>query len=175
MRSIAAVVALFAFSAAAAQDAKPFELKSKDGKFTVTFPGKPMETTQKVPLKGTDKQIVVTNNVVEVGKSAAYIVAYNDYPSGVLAADGKKVLEGVRDGNMGKDAEIVEDKAGTFGDAKLPMREFTFTKNKLHFRNKLILDGNRLYQIMIVADNEKALTGDMAKKYYDSFSLAKKK
>lgn len=175
MRPFAAcVIALFACTAVA-QDAKPYELKSKDGKFTVTFPGKPMESVQKVPLKGTDKQIVVTNNVVEVGKGAAYIVAYNDYPAGILAADGKKVLEGVRDGNMGKDAELVEDKVGTFGDAKLPMREFTFTKNKLHFRNKLILDGNRLYQVMIVADNEKELTSETAKKYYESFSLAKKK
>lgn len=175
MRLLAALVALIALSAATAQDAKPYELKSKDGKFTVVFPAKPAESSQKVPLKGTDKEIVVTNNVVEVGKSAAYIVAYNDYPAGVLGADGKKALEGVRDGNMGANSKLLEDKSGTYGDAKLPMREFTFTKMNLFFRNKLILDGNRLYQIMVVSDNEKELTSETAKKYYESFALTKKK
>jgi len=55
------------------------------------------------------------------------------------------------------------------------MREFTFTKGKIHFRNKLVLDGTRLYQVMIVADNEKALTAASAKAFYDSFSIDKKK
>ena len=174
MRLLAAsAMILFVVSFATADD--KFELKSKDGRFTVTFPSKPMESSQEVPLKGTDKKITVTNHVVEVGKSAAYIVAYNDYPAGVLAANAQDALKGVRDGNMGPEGKIGEEKTGTFGDDKLPMREFTFTKNNLHFRNKLILDGTRLYQVMIVEDNEKDLTSDMAKAYYDSFSLAKKK
>jgi hypothetical protein len=168
-----ATLVLLVGSFATADD--KFEMKSKDGRFTVTFPSKPMESTQEVPLKGSTEKIKVTNHVVEVGKSSAYIVAYNDYPAGVLAPNGQDVLKGVRDGNMGPDAKLGEEKTGTFGDDKLPMREFTFTKNNLHFRNKLILDGTRLYQVMVVADNEKALTSEMAKAYYDSFSLAKKK
>ena len=184
MRLLAAsALMLFAVSAQA-DEPKPFDLKSKDGRFTVTFPSKPMETTQKVPLAGTDKEITVTNHVVEVGKGAAFIVAYNDYPEGVLAPEPQDTLKGVRDGNMGPNAKLGQDKEGTFGPNKLPMREITFTKNSkddkgnditLHFRNKLILDGTRLYQVMIVADNAKTLTNDTAKTYYESFKLAKKR
>jgi hypothetical protein len=169
----AATLVLFIASYSNADD--KFELKSKDGRFTVTFPSKPMETTQEVPLKGSDEKIKVTNHVVEVDKKSAYIVAFNDYPAGVLAPNAQDVLKGVRDGNMGPEGKLGEEKTGTFGADKLPMREFTFTKNDLHFRNKLILDGTRLYQVMIVADSEKALTNDMAKAYYDSFSITKKK
>lgn len=172
---VASVLMMFAFSVAVADDVKVFELKSEKGRFTAKFPSKPTESKQEVPLAGTDKKILVVNNVVEVGTSAAYIVAYNDYPEGVLAPKAQDVLAGVRDGNMGAEGKLVEEKTGTFGDDKLPMREFTFTKGKLHFRNKLVLDGTRLYQVMIVADNEKALTAASAKAFYDSFSLAKKK
>ncbi len=171
MRTLpASLLLLFTFSAASADAKKEFELKSKDGRFSITFPGKPTEKTSEVPLKGSDQKVSVTNHVLEVGKSA-YIVAYNDYPKGVLAPNGQDVLKGVRDGNMGTTGELVTQKVGTFGTKKLPMREFTFTKDKLHFRNMLILDGTRLYQVMIVSDSAKSLTSDTAKEFYESFKL----
>jgi hypothetical protein len=170
MRLLAATLILAVCATAPADDDKAFVLKSKDGRFSVTFPGKPTESTKQVPLKGTDQEITVKNHVLEVGKSA-FIVAYNEYPAGVLAPKGQDVLKGVRDGNMGGGGKLVMEKIGTFGPNKLPMREVTFTKDKLHFRNKIILDGTRLYQVMIVSESANSLTNDAAKAYYESFKI----
>ncbi|MFO0802153.1 MAG: hypothetical protein U0791_03375 [Gemmataceae bacterium] len=144
---------------------------SKEGRYSIAFPDTPKPQMNEVPLAGTDKKITVHNQVVEVGKSLAMIVAYNDYPAGVLSPDAQDVLQGVRDGNMGPEGKLLEETKGTFGPKKLPMREITFTKNNIHFRSRIILDGTRLYQVMIVAEDAKSLTNDAAKKYFDSFKL----
>jgi hypothetical protein len=39
------------------------------------------------------------------------------------------------------------------------MRTFTFKKDNLFFRNLIVLDGSRLYQVMVVSETEKPLTG----------------
>jgi|GEM_PF-1872081 len=158
-------------AAAAPVKDKDGNFVSKAGRYSVAFPGTPKEQKTMVPLPGTDKQITVTNQVVEVGKTAALIVAYNDYPAGVLSPEPQDVLQGVRDGNMGADGKLKEETKGAFGPKKLPMREFTFTKGAIQFRSRIILDGTRLYQIMIVAEDAKTLTNDAAKKYFDSFKI----
>ena len=144
---------------------------SKAGRYSIAFPDTPKEQMTEVPLMGTDKKITVHNQVVEVGKTAALIVAYNDYPAGVLSPDPQDTLQGVRDGNMAPNGELLAESKGTFGPKKLPMREITFTKGKVHFRSRIILDGTRLYQVMIVAEDEKTLTNEAAKKYFDSFKI----
>lgn len=150
---------------------KDGDFVSKDGRYSIAFPAAPKEQKNMVPLAGTDKMITVHNQVVEVGKTVAMIVAHNDYPAGVLSPDPQDVLQGVRDGNMGPEGKLIDEKKGTFGPKKLPMREFTFTKNKVHFRSRIVLDGTRLYQVMIVAEDEKSLTNEAAKKYFDSFKI----
>jgi len=161
-----------------AGDPPPIVKKDKDGNFvsragrySVAFPDTPKAQTSEVPLMGTDKKITVHNQVVEVGKTAALIVAFNDYPVGVLSPDAQDTLQGVRDGNMAPNGKLLEESKGTFGPKKLPMREITFTKGNIHFRSRIILDGTRLYQVMIVAEDAKTLTNDAAKKYLDSFKI----
>lgn len=151
---------------------KSVDYASKDGRYSVTFPGTPKEEKSKVEVGGSD--VIIVRQGVDLG-DVYYTVAYNDYKPGVLDPDPKKVLEGVRNGNIGEGQLLTEDeKRTTFGPKKLPMREFTFVKDKLYFRNLIILDGDRLYQVMIVATSEKALTTPEAKKMYESFKLVTK-
>lgn len=150
--------------------AGPEEFTSKDGLFTVALPGKPKRESSKVAVG--DDFIQVHRETQEVD-GVAYVIAFNDYPAGSLDPDGKKVLEGVRNGNVGE-GTVDEDTAGTFGKEKYPMREFTFTKDKLYFRNRIILVKDRLYQVMVVAEKEEGLKAPAVKRMYDTFKLTKK-
>jgi hypothetical protein len=123
-----------------------------------------------VKVNGDD--VTITQFTVEIEKSA-YVVAVNDYTPGTLAADPQVVLEGVRNGNLGKDGQLLDEdeKRTEFGPDKLPMRTFTFKKDNLFFRNLIVLDGSRLYQVMVVSETEKPLTGPEAKQLYESFKI----
>jgi len=145
-------------------------VESKGLRFAVTFPGKPKETPNKVKVNGDD--VTITQFIVEIEKSA-YVIAVNDYKPGTLAADPQVVLEGVRNGNLGNNGQLLDEdeKRTEFGPDKLPMRTFTFKKDNLFFRNLIVLDGSRLYQVMVVSESEKPLTGPEAKQLYESFKI----
>jgi hypothetical protein len=145
-------------------------VESKQLRFAATFPGKPKEAPNTVKVNGED--VTITQFMIEIEKTA-YLVAVNDYKPGTLAADPQTTLEGIRNGNLGNDGQLLDEdeKRTEFGPDKLPMRTFTFKKDKLFFRNLIVLDGTRLYQVMVVSETEKALTGPEAKQLYESFKV----
>lgn len=153
-----------------APKAEKTPVEAKALRFAATFPGKPKETPNTVKVNGDD--VTITQFMIEIEKSA-YLVAVNDYKPGTLAADPQVVLEGVRNGNLGNNGQLLDEdeKRTEFGPDKLPMRAFTFKKDNLFFRNLIVLDGNRLYQVMVVAETEKPLTGAAAKQLYESFKI----
>ena len=163
-----------AIGSAADEPVKPgkIEVVSKDGKYTVNFPAKPKATTNKIPIG--DKEVEIFSQTAEFD-GCAFVVAFNDYPEGFLDPKPQTVLENVRNGNVGESGKVIEETTGKFGPDKLPMREFTFSKDKVFYRNRLVLDGDRLYQVMVVAEKEKDLTTAVADKLFDSFILDKKK
>lgn len=149
--------------------AEKVAFESKAMRFAATFPGKPEEMKSTVQVGSED--VVITRQGVDLGPTY-YTVATNDYKPGVLDPDPAKVLLGVRNGNIGEGQLLTEDEKRTeFGPNKLPMREFTFKKDKLFFRNLIVLEGDRLFQVMVVATEEKALTGADAKQLYESFQI----
>jgi hypothetical protein len=95
----------------------------------------------------------------------------NDYPEGVLDATPQAVLKNVRNGNLGPKGQLLTESKGTFGKDKRPTREFTYISDKWYVRNRLILVGDRLYQIMLIAPAKADLTSPSANKMYGSFAL----
>lgn len=144
---------------------------SKDGKYTVMFPGKPQLQQQNAKTELGDIQ--VNMNIVAIGNDVAFIVGHNDYPDKVKSADPAKLLEGARNGNKGADGEIVTDEAIKFGPDKLPGRRFLIKKpGDMYMRNMIILKGTRLYQVMMIGKKD-VVTSKESEKYYKSFELTK--
>jgi Ca2+-binding RTX toxin-like protein len=79
--------------------------ESKDGKFTIKLPGKPEHsTTTKATAVG---DILIEMYVYEESATKAYIIGYNDYPSGLFdnatEEEKKKSLEDALYGGKGND------------------------------------------------------------------------
>ena len=151
---------------------KTFEkFTSKEGKFSVMFPGKPELQKQKAATEVGDIQI--TLNIVAIGNDVAFIVSFNDYPDAVKNADPAQMLEGARNGNKGKDGEIVEDDEIKFGPEKLPARKFLIKKpGGIYMKNLIVLKGTRLYQVMLIGKKD-VVESKEAEKYYKSFEVMK--
>ncbi len=144
---------------------------SKDGKYSVMFPGKPQ--LQKQNARTEVGNIQINMNIVAIGNDAAFIVGHNDYPDAVRNADSGQLLEGARNGNKGKDGEIVEDEAIKFGPDKLPGRRFLIKKpGDIYMKNMIVLKGTRMYQVMLIGKKD-VVESKEADKYYKSFELTK--
>lgn len=141
---------------------------SKEGKYSVVFPKAPKELTQDLPLPEGKSKLHMA--LVEVSKDQALIGTYNDYPADVTDKPAQKILEGVRDGAKG-DGEIVTDKEITYGKAKVPGREYHFTKGAFHQRFRIYLKGSRLYQVGVVGATKDVVLAKDADKFLDSFEI----
>ncbi|HQR07515.1 MAG TPA: hypothetical protein PLN21_11870 [Gemmatales bacterium] len=144
---------------------------SKDGKFTVLFPGKPHENKQKKTTEIGDT--LVTTNFVAIGNDLAFFVFFNDYSDIVKNSNPGPMLEGARNGIMAKDGELVEDETIKFGPDKLPARRFLIKKpGGIYVKNMVILKGARLYQVMVLGKKE-LVESKEAEKFCKSFDITK--
>ncbi len=147
---------------------KPFA--SKAGRFSVLLPGDPKEqvTTREVD----SAKLELHAFVVETNDGTAYIVGYNDFPTGSDATatpDTEKVLNGARDsaatnwhGKLERESKISID--------GFPGRELRIKVEGGAFDLRIYLVKNRLYQILVGGSDVPPAT---VKKYLDSFKLTK--
>ncbi|VTR90745.1 Uncharacterized protein OS=Pseudanabaena biceps PCC 7429 GN=Pse7429DRAFT_4512 PE=4 SV=1 [Gemmata massiliana] len=169
MRTMFTVAALVVFVGTVGADDKKFE--SKEGKFSVKFPGdeKPKVLAQKAG--GLDLNITIA----EKGKSG-FAVIYSDMPADVIkAATPSKLLEGGEKGLVDNFKAKVSKSAETKFTANgkdHPARDITAEKDDLHLQVKIILVDNRLYQVFVVGPKE-AVAGKEAEEFLKSFELAK--
>lgn len=151
-----------------AGDWKPFT--STAGRYTVTFPGTPMEQSQ-----DTDSEVgKLTVHFAAVDKGdAAYMVGYNDLPKEADLTP-KRVLDGQRDGTIKTfpNAKIIEEKEITMDGN--PGRSLTFEAPSLNatHRSRTFLVGNRVYTVIALAVGDGK--PDVAATFLDSFKLAAK-
>jgi hypothetical protein len=145
--------------------------ESKDGKFNITFTDKPKETTKEIPTA--IGKITLYMTTVEAGKDKVFIATYNDYPDAVSKSPPQDVLKGVRDGAKGKDGKVLDDKEITFGDDKIPGREYTLQKGTLFHRYRVFLNGTRLYNVGYVAPTKDDLSSKEADAFFESFKITK--
>jgi hypothetical protein len=127
------------------------EFKSEAGKFTINFKETPTEQEQDVPTAvGNVKMYMFMH---EESRSKAYMVAYCDYPADMIKeANAVDLLQGSKEGVVGKfEAKITNEKVGKFqGNEAI---DFTASGPQYHTAYKLVLAGNRLYQVGILEDS----------------------
>src|SRR5205823_287785 len=122
---------------------KPFT--SKEGGFSVSFPGTPQASTQKVDTALGAIEIHLL--VVGRGEDEAYVVSYNDYPADATK-DPDTVLTGAQKGALtNMKAELKSEKKITLSGH--PGREYTGSgENGTQVNGRVYLVENRLYQMI---------------------------
>jgi hypothetical protein len=81
-------------------------------------------------------------------------------------------LDKVRDGNKGADGKVVTEKNIELGLAKLPGRDLLIEKPNLFIRNRAVIAGNRLYQVMVQGTKE-FVTSKEVDRFFDAFEVTK--
>lgn len=135
------------------------EFKSEAGKFTINFKEKPTEQEQDVPTAKGDVKMYLF--ILEEDRTKAYMVAYCDYTDEMLqGATHEEILQNSKEGVVGKfEAKVTDEKVGKFqgNDAV----DFTASGPKYHTAYKLILAGNRLFQVSILQEGSPVSQADI--------------
>jgi hypothetical protein len=150
---------------------KPVAFVSKEGKFSVTLPDKPLEKTAKVKVGDLD----LDHHIFTVGqKDRAQLITYLDYTKEVIGADTDKFLSGAIERNTAfLKGKVVSDEKITFGKQKHPGRDIRIEyggEKKQFYRARIVLAGNRLYQVVALGPDE-FIKGKDADEYFKSFAL----
>jgi hypothetical protein len=120
---------------------------SSAGRFSVLFPGTPLQNSQQVNLSDGDS-VTLYQFHLEDGNSS-YTVMYNDYPAQYIVGEPQSFLERIRDGTIGSmKATLTTDQPVDLNG--VPGRAFKFTDSVGTTYAALdFLDGQRLYQIIV--------------------------
>lgn len=170
MRAVAVGLVVVAFAGAAG--AQQPEYAPEDGKYSVKFQGAPK-------LKSETAKTAVGDLTVHVatyanGDGSTFMVSYTDFPEAATKpANHGTLFDGLRDGVKGRDGKLVGDpKAIEHGPDKLPGREFVVEKGKLRIRMRVVVRGERVYQVAVIG-SESFTTGKEGTAFLDSFQLTK--
>ena len=167
MRFAVALAVLFASTLAAGQDKPPEKYESREGKYSVQFPGKPNKTTNKAG--GIDLHIAI----VEMGMGGFAVIHSDLPPEATKVAKPKALLDGGQKGLIENfKAKVTSSRDFEFGKEKYPARELVGEKDKLNLRIQIILAGNRLYQVFVVGSKEQIMNKE-ADAFFSSFEIAK--
>lgn len=170
-----ALVALCA-AVAAQPGGDPFQPNNQS--FSVRFPLKskevPAEKTQTVSSDLGELKVYTAAYATSSGD--VYLVSSTKFPAEIKPETHDAIYEGVRDG-LKKDGEVKsEKKDATLKSDNLPMREFVIEKgkdkSKQTLRFRVLIRGDRLYQVAVVGD-DKFVTGKDADAFLDSFVVTK--
>jgi hypothetical protein len=157
---------------AAAQPPKP-EYKpfaSAAGRYKVLFPGPVKTDTREVK---TDYGTLTINlDTVELPGDVMFVVTHLEYPDAAPKLEPAKRLDKVRDGNKGTDGKVLTEKELTVGPDKHPAREVVIEKPNAVIRNRIVVAGSRLYQVMIQGPKD-YVTGADADRFFDSFEVTR--
>lgn len=132
----------------------PVEHTSADGKFSICFPGKPLNLKQSyaTPVGTIDAKITVYN-----GKNDSFAIVVSDYPDGHMRANGlDKVLASAKEGTA-KEVTGSVTAEEPYAVGKYKGQQFIVADEgngkQLHVRQLIV--GDRLYQILVgnSADN----------------------
>lgn len=150
------------------------DFENTDGKFKVKLPGKPTQSSMKEPTVVGD--IMVEMFLYEESSTLAYIVGYNDYPSGLFEGADEEIYQNMLDGgvngftgNVGLD-KIESKEDFTLGKGKGVFVKAKSTLNSFHVFYKAIIVGNRLYQVGILRDGSYPAQ-DKSDAFFDSFEI----
>lgn len=159
---------LIAQAKADSLDYKPYA--SADGRYKALFPG-PVKT-ETTDVKATAGTLKLTLDSVEVSEGVIFLVTYIDVPDAVAKSPVGPRLDKVRDGNKGTDGKVHTDKEIAVGADKHPGRDLLIEKPTFFLRNRVVIAGNRLYQVMVQGSKE-FVTSKEVDRYFDAFEVTK--
>ncbi|MBP3958792.1 hypothetical protein J8F10_26400 [Gemmata sp. G18] len=167
-----ALVALLAASplVAHAQDFKQFA--SADGKYKVLFPG--AVKTETTDIQAGKDTLKLTLDSVELKGDTTFLVSYIDASDEVAKKPAGPRLEKVRDGNKGEKGKVLDDKEITIavGEEKFPGRDVLIETPTGFIRNRMVIVGKRLYQVVVQGSKEVVISPS-ADKFITSFEITK--
>jgi len=170
MRSSFSAAAFVLFAAGLAighEDKKPEKYVSKEGKYSVGFPGKPMVETKKAG--GVD----LHSAMVLEGMGAFSVFFADVQADAVKDSKPKDLLDRAEKGMIQNfKAKVTSSRDFEFGKEKYPAREFVAEKNANSLRFQIILANNRLYQVFVVGPKD-MVTGKGADAFFKSFEITK--
>ena len=168
---IVALAALLVLTATASgQDFKQYA--SGAGRYKVMFPGDvKSETTDIQAGKDTLK---LTLDTVELKGDTVFMVSFVDATDEVAKKPAGPRLDKVRDGNKGANGKVIEDKeiTVTVGEEKYTGRDILIETPGGYIRNRAVIAGNRLYQVMVQGSKD-VVTSPSADKFINSFEITK--
>lgn len=165
---IVALVALFAASVASGQDFKQYA--SGAGRYKIMFPGD--VKTETTDIQAGKDTLKLTLDSVELKGDTTFMVSYVDASDEVAKKPAGPRLDKVRDGNKGASGKVLTDKEIEVGMEKYPGRDLLIETPSGYIRNRAVIAGNRLYQVMIQGSKD-VVTSPSADKFIDSFEITK--
>jgi len=149
-----------------ASEAAP-SFTSSEGRFAVQFPDATVkQSSQKVSLKGGGSTTLHQFWVEMANDNVSYMVMYNDYSSDYANADPQTVLDSTRDGAVNGKTLLTDATINLNG---VPGREFTAKDGSWNYTVRQYLDGNRLYQLIVVSNPDHPAT--QTSDFFSSFKI----
>ena len=167
MLAIGAIVTIFGMTAAQV-DFKQYA--STDGRFKVQFPGPVKTDVVEVPSE--KDKLKITVDSVELRGGTAFMVTYVDAAPDVASSPAGPRIDKVRDANKGERGKVLEEKELTVGMEKYPARDVLIQTPAGFLRNRIVIAGPRLYQVMIRGEKY-VVTSASADKFLASFEVTK--
>lgn len=169
-RTLLAAALLTVATAVAAQPPEFKQYASTEGRYKVQFPG--AVKTETVPIKGDKAELVLTIDQVELRGGTSFLVTFVDAPAEVAKQPAAGRLDKVRDGNKGADGKVHSERDVAVGLEKHAGRDLLIEKPDGFLRNRVVIAGNRLYQVMVQGPKE-VVTSPSADRFIDSFEVTK--
>jgi len=166
-----------AMPAAFAEDAAgPF--RSSAGRFEGWFPKLPTERLR--AAKTAVGSVTLHSFTARQGK-LTYTIAYSDWPP-EIAEDAEAMLDAaLKQGVRALGGELGENEKGEPAKTAIKVgphvgREFAFGFGEpaRFARMRLVLAGNRLYQVLLISEDAEPLTSPQAERFLSSFQVVEK-
>jgi len=145
------------------------EFSSREGAFSILFPGTPIETIQQANT--------VADGIINVHifsfeqKGSSYFVLYSDYPESVFKRkDANKILDDMRDSFVSKGKLISEDIVSLDEYPGRDLRIKTLD-GKYNMNDCIYLVKNRAYQIMTMTEKDAGFSEEDLIKFLESFKI----
>lgn len=143
---------------------------SSVGRYKVLFPGPVKSETFDVKMDKVD--LKVTTDSVELRAGTSFLVTYVDAPEEVAKGPVGPRFDKVRDANKGDTGKVLEEKELTVGLEKHPARDVLIQTSTGCIRNRIVIAGTRLYQVMVQGSKD-VVTSPSADKFLTSFEVTK--
>jgi hypothetical protein len=145
---------------------------SPDGAFSIELPGKAILETSQAPLEGGGTMFFYTVSVAPSG-SSAFSLAYVENKN-VAEKSPDQALESARDGSLRniQGTLITQNRITVQGFPGLEMQ--AHARGNSFLDSRLLVVGDRLYIIMVVAGSEQDREPKTVQRIFDSFKLIPK-